>query len=288
MQIFDKIDWPGGSGIVEILVLAALFYYAILFLRGTRGAQVLSGFVIALILLTVLTQVFHLNALNWMLEKISVYFAVALVIIFQPEIRRALAELGRQHVFQISRSERHAVEQIVHAMLSLAERKIGAIIAIQREATLGAVIETGVRLDSRVTPELLNTIFFPNTALHDGGVVVVGDRIVAASCIFPLSQQTKLSKALGTRHRAAVGLSEESDAIVLVVSEETGTISVAVRGKLRRGVDEEHLRRILTQLLLRAKRDQGRLERVGNKLDLSPSGVARTEDAQLDEEQANG
>lgn len=268
--------FPGFSGIVEILILAVFFYYTILFFRGTRGAQVLLGFVSSIIILILLTRLFHLDALNWLLQRLSGYLVVTFIVIFQPEIRRALAELGKQHIFSSAPQERNMVDPIVEAASRLAADKIGALIAIEREIGTRAIQETGTRLNSLVSEELLCTIFFPRTPLHDGGVVIVGNRIAAAGCLFPLSQRD-LGKS-GTRHRAAVGLSEETDAIVVVVSEETGGLSLAYKGRLIRSLDEAHLRRILSMVLLRTARNQSRWMRFKKNLDLTPEGVARTEE----------
>lgn len=261
---------------LEILVLAVLFYYAILFFRGTRGAQVLLGFVTAIVAMLVLTRIFNLDTLNWLLQQLSVYLVVAFVVIFQPEIRRALAELGKQHVFAASERGRGLIDEIVKAVSSLAGDKIGALIAIEREIGTRAVQETGTRLDSLVTADLLATIFYPRTALHDGGVIIEGDRIRAAGCVFPLSGRD-IGKT-GTRHRAAVGLSEESDAIVVVVSEETGAISLAYKGRLTRGLDETRLHRILAAVLLRGPQTRSRWQRLRKNLDLSTESLARTEE----------
>jgi len=145
------------------------------------------------------------------------------------------------------------MDNIVDAVMSLAERKIGALIAIEREIGLRVICETGTKLDSAITPELLASLFYPRTPLHDGGVVIAANRIVAAGCVFPLSDRTGMSKSLGTRHRAAVGLTEETDCVIIVVSEETGTVSLAYKGKLSRGLDEDHLRRLMHNLILRGK-----------------------------------
>jgi diadenylate cyclase len=241
---------PDARGVLEILVLGVVFYYIMLFFHGTRGAQVLSGLVLFIVMLLVVTYVFRLDTLTWILQRLSVYVAVALLIIFQPEIRRALAELGKQHVFS-STADRPVIENIVKAAAMLAERKIGALIAIERETGTRAIQETGTIIDSLVTPELLASIFYPHTPLHDGGVIIREDRVVAAGCLFPLSQREELSKSLGTRHRAAIGLTEESDAVVIVVSEETGSLSLAFKGRLRRGLDEPRLKRILTSVMYR-------------------------------------
>lgn len=273
MTMFSGIQWPGSAGYLEILVLGILFYYIMLFFRGTRGAQVLTGFVLAMVLLMFITQFFRLDTLNWILKQVSVYLSVAFIIIFQPEIRRALAELGKQPVFSASRSERSLVDKLVQATLLLAERKIGALIAIEGEIGTRTIQESGTRLDARLTPELLATIFFPHTPLHDGGVVIQNERIIAAGCFFPLTSREEVSKALGTRHRAAIGLTEETDALVLVVSEETGTISIAYRGRLSRSFDEERLRRLLQRILVRGKQSRSRIMRVKEQLKLSTLNV---------------
>jgi len=267
--------WPGTHVLLEIAILSVLFYYTILFFRGTRGSQVLFGFVIALIILLLLTRNFHLDTLNWLLQQVSVYFVIAFVIIFQPEIRRALAELGKQHVFSVKR-ERSVLEEVVKAVTHLANGKIGALIAIEREINTLVVQETGVRLDALVSADLLTTIFYPRTTLHDGGVIIEGNRVRAAGCVFPLSARD-IGKT-GTRHRAAVGLAEDTDAVVIAISEETGAISLAFRGRLIRGLDEERLRRILTTILARAPRIRSRWQRLRSALDLSAEGLAHTEE----------
>jgi diadenylate cyclase len=275
--------WPeliksiGIGGLIEVAVLACVFYYILAFIRGTRGAQVLIGLALLMVVLIGLTQSLHLDALNWVIRRISVFLGVAILIIFQPEIRRALAELGRQPVFVVSPDKRSLVDHIVQAVVLLAEHRIGALIAVEREIGTRTIQETGVRLDARIVPELLASIFFPHTPLHDGGVVIRDNRIVAAGCVFPLSQNMELHKKLGTRHRAAVGISEETDAVVIVVSEETGTISVSYRGRLSRGLDEERLRRFLTALLVREKRSGSAWRRAQEQLDLTPEGIAKSE-----------
>lgn len=254
--MWSRVEFPGLNGWIEILCLAVIFYYLFFFLKGTRGAPVLTGLVLLFIGLIVLTRLIHLDALNWLLGRFLVYLAVAVLIIFQPEIRRALAELGKQPAFGgfgAAISNETLVDQIVQATGYLALRKIGALIAIEQAIGTRPVQETGIKLDSAVTPELLAGIFAPHAPLHDGGVIISGNRIVAARCMFPLSEQDALGKALGTRHRAAVGLSDETDAVVIVVSEETGMISVSHAGRLIQNLDENHLRRFLSGLLLRAR-----------------------------------
>lgn len=245
--------WPGWNGIFEILVLAVVFYYMLLFIAGTRGAQVLSGLVVIVVFLIGVTYVFRLDTLGWILQRLSALLAVALLVIFQPEIRRVLAELGTRQIFSSSTGERPVHDVVVRAACQLAGQKIGALIAIERGVSTQHIQEAGTKIDAIATPELLGSIFFPHTPLHDGGVVIKDGRIVCAGCVFPLSQREELSRRLGTRHRAAIGVTEDTDAIVVVVSEETGTISVAYRGKLRRGFDEERLRRVLGVLLGRER-----------------------------------
>lgn len=277
MSWLIRLRFPGCGDVVEMLVLACIFYYILLFFRGTRGAQVLSGLAILLIILIVLTQGFRLDALNWLLRRFSVYLGLALLIIFHPEIRRALAELGKQPVSTVSTGARTLVDNIVQAVSVLAERRIGALIAVERDIGTRAIRETGTTLNSSVTPELLASIFFPHTPLHDGGVIITGNRIVAAGCLFPLSQKTELRKGLGTRHRAAIGMTEETDAIVTVVSEESGAISVSYRGRLSRGLDPNRLKRFLSALLVKPDKAGSAWKRAKEQLDLTPEGIAKAE-----------
>ena len=263
--------------LLQVIVLAAAFYYVFLFFRGTRGAQVLVGFVLVLVFLIGLTQLFDLEVLNWILRNFFVFLGVALLIIFQPEIRRALAELGKQPVFVVSAERRTAIDHVIRATEILAEHRVGALIAVEREIGTRAIQETGVRVDARVTSGLLASIFFPHTPLHDGGVIIRGNSILAASCVFPISQKDELHKGLGTRHRAAIGLSEETDAVVIVVSEETGTISVCYRGRLSRGLDGARLKRFLSALLLKGKGKESAWRRAQEQLDLTPEGIAKSQ-----------
>lgn len=248
--MLTAIIFPDVNGIIEILCLAVIFYYMSCFLKGTRGASMMAGLIIIFIVLIAATRFFRLEALTWLLERLSVYLAVALVIIFQPEIRHALAELGKQQFFSSLTRAPALVDQIVQAVTALANRRVGALIAIEQSIGTRTIQETGVKMDSAVTPELLVSIFYPHTPLHDGGVIIAGDRIVAARCTFPLSQQPDLSRVVGTRHRAAAGMSDETDAIVVVVSEESGFISVGHKGRLIQKLDDDQLRHFLSGILL--------------------------------------
>jgi diadenylate cyclase len=240
----------GWRPALEIFILAVGIYYTSRFLRGTRGWPVVIGFVVALLLLFAAAEVLNLLVLKWLLGAAYTFFAFAVLIIFQPELRRLLAELGNLPLFTSIHEQRENIEVIVQTVERLAEVKIGALIAIEQSIHLHDAVESGVLVDSQATPEMLETIFFPNNAIHDGGVIIKGDRIAYAACIFPLTQRPGLAKSLGTRHRAAIGLSEETDAVIVVVSEENGMISHAYKGQLVRGITIEELRSFLTSVLL--------------------------------------
>ncbi len=236
-----------GRPLLEIIILWFILYRILLFVKGTRAAQVLKG-IIVLIILFLLTQRLGLESLNWVLTKLFALSVIAFLIIFQPELRRGLARLGQNHFLGSFLKEEQIIEEIVTAVIDLSRKKIGALIAIQREVGLKPYIESGVPLQSKLTHELLSTVFIPNGPLHDGGVIIEEGRLAAAGCLFPLSQNPRLGKVLGTRHRAAVGLTEETDAVVVVTSEETGAISVAIGGKLTQDLNKESLAKILTEI----------------------------------------
>jgi len=235
---------------LEILILAVGIYYVTRFVRGTRGWPVVIGFVILLLVLGLLTSLLDLQVLRWLLGTFSAFLAVAVLVIFQPELRRMLGELGNLPLFASAHEQRENIEVIIQTCERLADVKIGALIAIERSIQLQEAVESGLPVDCEATPEMLETIFFPNNAIHDGGVILKGDRIAYAACIFPLSQRQDLNTSLGTRHRAALGLSEETDAVVVAVSEETGALSYAYRGQLVRAVTAEELRAFLTSVLV--------------------------------------
>lgn len=249
-QVWEIIE-EGWRPAVEITILAVGIYYLFLFIRRTRGAPVVTGFLSLLLTLTVVTRVLDLKVLNALLNLFFGVLAISVVVIFQPELRRILAELGNLPLFNSTREQRENIEDIIQTVDRLAPVRIGALIAIEQHQHLSEVVEGGVVVDCEVTPEMLETIFFPNNAIHDGGVIVRGGRILRAACIFPLTQRQDLPKSVGTRHRAAVGLTEETDAVVVVVSEETGSISYAHRGQLTRGVTVEELRAFLTSVFVR-------------------------------------
>ncbi len=243
--------------LVEIALLAVGIYYVFVFVRGTRGASVMTGFLVVMLALTTLSTVLHLEVLGWLLRTFLAFFAVAALVIFQPELRHILAELGNTPLFSSVREQRENIEVIIQAAARMSEMRIGALIAFQQSIQLQEAVESGLAVDCEATPEMLETIFFPNNAIHDGGVIIQGDRIAYAACIFPLTQRQDLNPSLGTRHRAAIGLTEETDAVVVVVSEETGAISHAYKGQLVRGVTEEALRVFLTSVFVKAGRSRG-------------------------------
>src|SRR6266571_1476356 len=250
--------------IVEILILTVAIYYAFSFVRGTRGFSILTGFLVVLLTLAIVSSFLDLKVLRALLGTFSAFFAVAVLIIFQPELRRMLAQVGNFPLFQTPHEQRENIEVIIQTVERLADVRIGALIAIEQSIQLQESVESGISIDCVATPEMLETIFFPNNAIHDGGVIIKGDRIAYAACIFPLTRRQDLNKSLGTRHRAALGLSEETDAVVVVVSEETRAISYAFQGELVRGITSEELRAFLSSLLVQPHKSRSLVEWIKN------------------------
>lgn len=244
----------GWSPALEVCILAVLIYFTFRFVRGSRGWPVVIGFVVVLLALSLVTTLLHLQVLHWILGNASWFIALGALVIFQPELRRMLAELGNMPLFASTSEQRESIEIIIQTCERLADVRIGALMALEQSVHLQETVESGIKVDCEVTSEMLETIFFPNNAVHDGGVIIRGDRIAYCACIFPLTQRTDLNKSIGTRHRAAIGLTEESDAIVVVVSEENGLISYAHKGQLIRGVTVEELRAFLTAIMLQPTR----------------------------------
>ena len=240
---------------VEIGILAVGIYYVLNFVRGTRGAAVFSGFLVVALTLLAVTTFLKLEVLHWILATFTTIIAFAIIVLFPPEIRRLLAQVGSLQVFNPIQDQRENIEVIIQTVERLAEVKIGALIAVEQNVQLIDLVESSVPIDTLATPEMFETIFFPNNAIHDGGVVMKGNRISHAACIFPLTQRQDLSKSLGTRHRAAIGLSEESDSVIVVVSEETGMISCAHHGHLARGLTLESLRAYLSSVLIKQDKE---------------------------------
>jgi diadenylate cyclase len=250
------VIWPTLSNLwrplIEVLILTVGIYQALRFIRGTRGAPVVTGFLVVLLAFVLVSFLLKLKVLQYLLGAFSAVFILGVLVIFQPELRRMLAGLGNLPLFATAHEQRENIEVIIQTVERLAEVRIGALIALEQSIHLQEAVESGIVVDCEATPEMLETIFFPNNAIHDGGVIIKGDRIAFAACIFPLTQRQDLKKTLGTRHRAAIGLTEETDALVVVVSEETGAISHAYKGQLMRGVSVEELRAFLTSVLVSA------------------------------------
>src|SRR6266404_1167897 len=259
MTILEKLQ-DSWRPALEIIILAVAIYYALMFVRGTRGWPVVLGFLIFLLVITAITSVLKLGVLLWLLAKLLTGLAIAVLVIFQPELRRMLAELGNLPLFASAREARENIEVIIQTAERLSEVKIGALIAVEQSIQLDDAVESGMAVDCEATPEMLETIFFPNNAVHDGGVIIRGDRIAKAACIFPLTRRQDLNPSLGTRHRAAIGLAEETDAVIIVVSEETGAISYAYKGQLVRGLSLEHLRAFLTTVFVKDPKSQNLTE----------------------------
>ncbi len=236
--------------IFDVIIVTFLFYRLFLLVRGTRATQMFFGLFL-LIILSFVVQWLNLNALNWILSSLKTVWVIAFVILFQPELRKALTQIGQNRIlgFFIKVEASSTVSETVKSCHKLTQAGIGAIIVIEQDVGLRNYIETGTPLDAKVTSELLVSIFTPPGPLHDGAVIIEKNRVVAAGCILPLSQNPRLARSLGTRHRAGLGLSEETDSIVIIVSEETSAISLAVGGKLKRKLDINTLRNDLVGLI---------------------------------------
>ena len=243
-QIFK---WPAP---LEICLLAVLIYSVLAFLRGSRGAGILRGFSavlgIVVIIFMTMAESMDLYVVDWLIRNVLGYVVFALIVIFQPELRSALVRVGQSPMFTRFVQDRwDASQQITKAVMALSRERTGALLALQQSVGLRTYTDGGTRLDAEVSAPLLVSIFKSGSPLHDGAVVIKGDRVVAAACLFPLSENPNIDTSLGTRHRAAVGVTEESDAVAIIVSEETGDVSIAQEGSLRRRVDEKALRQVL-------------------------------------------
>ena len=243
----------GIVDILDILIMAAIIYEVLILVRRTRSSALLKGLLLLLVIVAV-SSLLGLTSLNWFLTSILNNGAVVLLILFQPEIRKALEKMGRSTLLNQGRvkagqdSQERIISEIIQTAMDLSHRKVGALICFERRTGLQDVIDTGTLVDAEISAPLLENIFEPNTPLHDGAVVIRNDRIQAAACILPLTEASGVSRELGTRHRAGIGLSENSDAVVLIVSEETGTISMTRGGQLFRPLQEEDLRMILEEI----------------------------------------
>ncbi|OGX09107.1 MAG: TIGR00159 family protein [Omnitrophica WOR_2 bacterium GWA2_47_8] len=244
--------WSNIKPILEITILWVVFYQILVFFEGTRAFQVLKGLTYLLIAFLI-CQILKLDTINWLLTKFFALSVIALLIIFQQELRHGLARLGQQHIFAIGLEESEMLailEEISDSVFKIVKKKAGCLLAIEREAKLKTYIESGIPVDAKVSSEMIQSLFVTSSPLHDGGIIIKGDRIIAASCLFPLTDNPNFSKVLGTRHRAALGLSEQSDCIVIMASEQTGEVSVALEGRFITIVDESRLFNLLCDLLI--------------------------------------
>lgn len=247
--------WDIVRSLIDIGIVSYVFYRLLGLIRGTRAEQLLKGLVLLLVF-TVIASYLRLDMVNWLVEKLWILFAIILPIVFQPEIRRFLEQLGRGSFFTSHRrlslieEYENIITEVSEAARILSHNRVGALIVLTRETGIAEYLESGVKMDALVSSGLLVNIFVPNTPLHDGAVVITEGRIDRAACFLPLSDNPALDREIGTRHRAALGITEVSDALVVIVSEETGTISVSREGQLQRYLDEDSLKELLRQELL--------------------------------------
>lgn len=244
----------GLRSAIDIIIVAVVFYQFYMLIKRTRAVQLVKG-VMVLLMVSLLAKYFELVTISWILSKLLEMFVIAIPVVFQPELRKALEQLGRGSFFTrhpvlmgVDKQEQ-IVEELVRCSQVLSKNRIGALIAIERKTGIQDFVETGIKIDGVVSSEFMVNIFIPNTPLHDGAVIIRGDRVAAAGCFLPLSENPNIQKELGTRHRAAIGLTEITDALVIVVSEETGVISFGMDGVLTRFVDEKMLRELLLREL---------------------------------------
>jgi len=251
MEILRQFRW---QDLVDIILMSIIVYRLLLIIKGTKAAQMLIGLGV-LLFASLISRYFEFYTVDWLIQSFWTQIVIAIIVLFQPEIRRALAQMGETPFLQTltSAEELKSLDEIVKATVSLSNRRIGALITIERETSLKEFVEIGTPLDAKVSKEVLLSIFHPTSPIHDGAVVIKGNRIVAAGCFLPITTSPEISKSMGTRHRAGLGLSEETDAVVIIVSEETGGISVAMNGKLEPHFDMGTLRDLLTNLFTTKK-----------------------------------
>ena len=260
----------GITDVLDIAIITFLVYKLLGFIRETRAEQLAKGLLL-LVVATVLSKWMHLYTLHWLLSGLISAGLVAIVVIFQPELRRALEYLGRSRITNIfgevdKEEAKRIVGQFVAAVDSMSASRTGALIVIEREISLNDIVETGTVIDSQITAQMIGTIFYEGTPLHDGAVIVRGDKLYAAGCVLPLTQNKELNKELGTRHRAGIGITENSDALVIIVSEETGIISIAQNGKLTRFLDGKTIEKKLLNLYFEGETEQKLSDRISKAL----------------------
>ena len=261
-EFFTNTDWLEVLKMCfEIALLAYIIYKILYFVRGARGSSILAGLVGLAIVLSLLAKYFKLYIISWLLDSFWAIIGLAVVVIFQPELRRAFAQLGSFSMWQ-GRKRREVVSEIVQAVQDMARRKCGALIVLEKRIGLQNFIDDAIKLDVKLHAMMLESIFFPNSPLHDGAVIIRDDRIVAARVILPLTRAENISRRLGTRHRAALGISEETDAVTIIVSEETGAVSVAYRSALHRDLSAAELTGYLEKLVMSHQDDDDLAETV--------------------------
>lgn len=269
--------WNIIRSVVDIAIVAYLFYRILGLIKGTRAEQLLKG-LITLLVFSILASFFNLEMVNWLMDKLWIVFAVTLPIVFQPELRRFLEQLGRGKIFRRNQNplqleHEHMIREITDAVAAMSRSKTGALIILTRETGINEYLESGTALDAVLSAGLLVNLFVPDTPLHDGAVVVAHNRIDKAACFLPLSDNLKLDRELGTRHRAGIGITEVSDALAIIVSEETGTISVAQDGQIKRSLTPEYLMELLDrELSYPDSWSQSWRRRWSNESDVPPEG----------------
>ncbi|MCI0468573.1 MAG: diadenylate cyclase CdaA [Nitrospirae bacterium] len=255
LDLFRQIRW---QDLIDIAIVALILYRILLLIKGTKAAQMIAGLGV-LLAASIFSRHLQLYTMDWLIQGFWSQLVIALIILFQPEIRSALARMGESPLLQFTSAEGvKAIEEIVKAAVAMSNRKIGALIVIQREVSLKDIIEVGTALDAKISKELLISIFHPSSPIHDGAVIIKGNRIVAAGCFLPISIGSAKMKSFGTRHKAGIGITEESDAVSIIVSEETGDISVAVNGRLKSPLDMGGIRDILNQIFTETKKKESR------------------------------
>jgi diadenylate cyclase len=272
MWMFINNHWRDG---IEILLLATGIYQIYRTFRATRGAQILVGLGAILIFLTIISTVFRFEVISWIIKGAATILTFALIVIFQPELRNGLARLGSNRLFSFSSTRRLAfLERFADAVIALSKKRIGALFAIQRGISLKEHLETGVPLDAQFSPELSMSVFYPKSPLHDGGMIIADDRVAGAACVFPVTEKEMNDRSTGLRHRAAIGLTERTDAICVVVSEETGGISICENGALLRNLTEKQFREKISEIFFSGKttHENDPTPQLVRKDPLSPSG----------------
>lgn len=277
-NIFNNITSSVGiTDVLDIVIITFLIYKLLGFIRETRAEQLAKGLLL-LVVATLVSKWMHLYTLHWLLSSLISAGLVAIVVIFQPELRRALEYLGRSRITNVfgevdKEEAKRIVGQFVEAVDSMSASRTGALIVIEREIALNDIVETGTVIDAQITAQMIGTIFYEGTPLHDGAVIVRGDKLYAAGCVLPLTQNKELNKELGTRHRAGIGITENSDALVIIVSEETGVISVAQNGRLTRFLDGKSIEKKLLNLYFEGETEQ----KLGDRIKKALKGVKNAE-----------